>query len=290
MTVTDTVGAGKTDSVSVTQSFLTTSVSSIQVGTSGGKRGFSVSASSRLTWRVSENDSDNFISITSPLQGSAMGNGTVEIFVQSNNTGVSRTADITITDTAAGGISKTVTIRQNYLMVTPSTITLPIKSLSPSPFFDITSDVYWNVTRSTLDGIPWMAVTTLDGYGNRQLPIWHAENTNNYIRTGTFTVTDSGGSATKSVTVTQGYLNVSPSSLSVPRAGGTVQFNIKSGGVNWRTSYSGVSAVITVLPLTGSGDATMTVVVPQNTGAARNITVNVTDGNGTIRQVTVSQN
>ena len=91
---------------------------------------------------------------------------------------------------------------------------------------------------------------------------------------------------TKTYTVLPAYLNVSPTSVSVPQGGGSGTFTI-SANVSW--SVSDNADWLTVSPASGSGDKQVTVTASANTGTSdRNATVTVT-GDGLSRTVTVSQ-
>lgn len=126
-------------------------------------------------------------------------------------------------------------------------------------------------------GFDWGATNT-SGTGAARVPIHVLANTGTSERTGTFTI------AGHTVTIRQASASctfgVSPTSLSVPAAGGTVSVRVTApAGCAWTASASGW---LTVSPASGSGDATIAVTAAGNTTAAQR-TASLTVAGQTVR-------
>ncbi|NLN01941.1 MAG: hypothetical protein GX174_08585, partial [Lentisphaerae bacterium] len=279
-TVTVT-GNGMTQNITVTQPgrnvYLNVSPTSVSVPQGGGSGTFSISAN--VSWSISDNA--DWLTV-SPTSGS--GDKSVTVTATSANTGTSqRSATVTVT---GNGMTQNVTVTQPgvapYLYVTP-TLPAPMPPEGGTITFSVSANVSWNVTVSA----GW-TVDPPSGSGDGIFKVTASANTGTSARTVTITV--SGGGLTRTITVTQpgrgAYLNVSPTSVSVPQGGGSGTFTI-SANVSW--SVSDNADWLTVSPASGSGDKQVTVTASANTGTSdRNATVTVT-GDGLSRTVTVSQ-
>jgi hypothetical protein len=134
--------------------------------------------------------SENWAVITS---ASGRGNDTVTVTAQANDTGAQRTATITF---RSASHTRTVTLTQAVpaLNVTLETADLPANGGDTS--FIITANVHWSVSSDA----PWTLVNPVSGSSDSLVTISAAANPGSR-RTATITV--SGGSFERTITVTQ---------------------------------------------------------------------------------------
>jgi hypothetical protein len=191
-------GSGITRNVTVTQAAdgvtnqLSVTPSNRDVSSSSGNTTFDVS--SDVSWTVSE--SVSWITSVSPATGS--NNGTLTVNYEANGTTSSRSGTVTV---SGGGITRNVTVTQaadvnDELSVTPSS--RDVSSSSGSTTFDVSSNVSWTVSES----VSWItSVSPSSGSNNGSFTVNYEANGTTSARSGTITV--SGGSITRSVTVSQ---------------------------------------------------------------------------------------
>jgi endoglucanase len=146
----------------------------------------------------------------------------------------------------------------------------------------VTSNVSWTVT-----GAPaWLTVAPLSGSNNGTLTLTAAANTG-ADRSGSFTV--SGGGINVIVTVTEGSaattLSLSKTSVAFTNTAGSDSITVTSNSA-W--TVSGVPAWLTVSPVSGSNNGTLTLTAAANTGADRNGSFTVSAGSISV-PVTVTQ-
>jgi pimeloyl-ACP methyl ester carboxylesterase len=146
---------------------------------------------SNVSWTTS--DDATWVTL-SPSNGS--NNGTLTASFSENTSSTSRTATITVT---GGGITKTVTLIQagatNSLTISPTSKN--VTSALGSESFAITSNVSW----TTSDDATWVTLSPPSGFNNGAVTASFSQNTSSTSRTATITVT--GGSITKTVTLIQ---------------------------------------------------------------------------------------
>ncbi len=279
----NSIGAGYGQQVEFTtqqEYILTINPANQNVNYTSGSTTFTVT--SNVSWSVSDNAS--WLSV-SPVSGS--GNSTLTATYTENTTTVSRVGTITIKDS---GITRTVTVTQAAgpvrLTVTPSD--RPVPYTSGSTTFTVTSNVNW----SSSDDVSWLTLNLSGGTGNATLIASYTENTAASQRTATITVT--GGipgytQLTRTVTVTQAgkpTLTVTPSDRQVSNNSGSVPFYVTSN-VSWNVTDH--SSWLTVSPISGSGNGTLTATYSANSsGDPRVGTITVTDGE-IVNTVSVTQ-
>jgi len=153
--------------------------------------------------------------------------------------------------------------------------------------FSVSSTLDWTVSES----VPWFTVDPMNGNGDETLTVTYSENTAPGSRTGEITLSAEGASDVV-LTVNQAALipalSVTPLNRDVSPPAGSTSFNINSN-TGWTVS-EGVPW-INVLPMSGTGNETLTVNYSENaTGSTRvgSITITVTGGSPS-QTVTVTQ-
>jgi mannan endo-1,4-beta-mannosidase len=171
----------------------------------------------------------------------------------------------------------------NNLSLSSSAVSLA--SGASSSAVTVTSNVSWSIS----DNQSWLSVSPASGRNNATVTISVTANTSASSRSGTVTVT--GGSLTRTIAVTQSgttasTLNLSASTLSLAAAASSDPVGISSN-VNW--SVTDDQSWLSASPVSGTGNATLTLSATANTGtSARTGTVTVTGGNIT-RTLAVTQ-
>ena len=274
------IGGGITRTVTVTQAAapftLTVSPSNQSVTNASGSTAFTIT--SNTSWSVSDNAT--WLTV-SPASGTE--NGAIIANYSENTTTSQRVGTITVT---GGGITRTVTVTQAAapftLTVSPSNQS--VTNASGSTTFTITSNTSWNVS----DDATWLTVSPASGSGDTNLTATYQENTTTSQRVGTITVT--GGGITRTVTVTQSAapftLTISPSNRSVTNASGSTTFTITSN-TSW--SVSDNATWLTVSPVSGSGNGTLTATYQENTTTSQRVGTITVIGGGITGTVTVTQ-
>ena len=151
-----------------------------------------VSVTSNVSWTVMDNQT--WITI-SPMSGTS--NGSFTVSASANTAPTARTGTVTVT---GGSLTRTIAVTQAG--VTTNTLTLSPTALSfasaaSSSAVNVTANVGWAVT----DDQSWLGASPVSGSNNGSFTISATANTATTARTGTVTV--SGGSLTRTLSVTQ---------------------------------------------------------------------------------------
>ncbi len=251
--------------------------------------GMQFGVTSNVSWTAT--DDQSWLTVT-PASGS--NNGTITASYTAN-TGATRTGTITVT---GGGITRTVTVSQfgtnAVLSVFPSSITLG-SAANSNDTFTITSNVAWTVT----DNQSWLTMNQVSGTGDTTIGIRAiSANTSATSRTATITVTASGVTP-QIITVTQAgtapitpSLSVSPTTLSVLSSSGSSDVTINSN-VSWTAVASQATvttpAWLTVSPLNGSNNGTISVSHTANTSVTPRTGAITISGGGIVETINVTQ-
>ena len=177
----------------------------------------------------------------------------------------------------------TVNYTLPYLYVTPNNKN--VGSNSDITTFSISSNTSW----SAADDVSWLTVSPLSGSGNGTITASFTANTLSSPRIATIRITGSGVDP-QYVTVTQSgisTLSITPANRDVGSAAGSTTFSISSN-----TSWSAADDVswLTVSPLSGSGDGTITASFTANTlSSPRIATIRITGSGVDPQYVTVTQ-
>lgn len=146
----------------------------------------------------------------------------------------------------------------HFLEVTPTTLNFGHEGGSQN--VSIGCDVEWTV----LIDDEWLSVSTTEGTGNGSLTVTAANNVFDEVRNGAVTIVS--GALSRRIIVTQEpgevvlWANVSPDTLSVAQVGGVKMFEITSN-TDWILS---APSWITMLTVSGTGDATIEMMVGVN--------------------------
>ncbi len=216
----------------------------------------SVDVSSNKNWMVTTNDS--WINL-SPTSGS--GNGTLMINYDENTDLTERNGTITLT--APGCPDVNIMVNQQgasaVLSVDPTMITVNAPAGTES--LDITSNKDWTLETSET----WITLSTDNGSNNATVNFDYEENTDVATRTGTITLS-APGCADINITVNQNaagvIFTVSDNDFQVEAPSGTETVDINSN-LDWSVKIS--EPWITVTPMMGSGDGTITINYDENT-------------------------
>lgn len=262
--------------INVTQSppsSLTLSTETMSFGYSSSSK--SVSLYSNTSWTLSS--SQSWLSY-SPSKGS---NDSKITITASTNTGTSARSAILTARTTDGSISRTINVTQEagpYLNISSSAISVDCYKQSKS--ITITSNTSWSIS----DDASWISCSPTSGSNNGTLTINIAANTGDG-RVGTITLRSKDGSITKTIKITQGkyvYIEVSPTSITTPKTGGTYKINVKSN-TTWY-AFKGMSnygsSWISISPSSGSGNGTVTVKASSNSNSAAYATVVISTVSG----------
>ena len=159
----------------------------------------------------------------------------------------------------------------------------------------------WTISKS----VSWVHLGTssntsnsYSGTGNASISIYADANSSSYTRSTTLTV--KCGTKTKSITITQDKasntvtLTVSPTSVSLGwrETTNSATFSITST-TDWKITKSSDATWLTVSPMSGSGNRTITLSAPYYSGlSGRDATLSITTTKGTsiTRTVSVHQN
>jgi hypothetical protein len=151
--------------------------------------------------------------------------------------------------------------------------------------FTVSSNTSWTVS----DDASWLTLNISNGIGNSIITATYSASTLATARTATITVSATGASS-RQVTVTQNgvlLLSVAPSDINIEAEEGTTQFAISSN-IPWTITDD--ASWLTVNPVTGIGNATITVTYTVNSSAvARTATIIISGTGVSNRQVTIIQ-
>jgi hypothetical protein len=239
--------------------------------------GLTVDVTANVAWTAVS--SQVFVTITGGAPGS--GNGTITYSVAAN-TGVARTATITVS--GGGAIPATLTINQGTLTLSVNPTTQNVSAAGQVGFMAVvTSNTMWTATSNQA----FVAITNgSSGTGNGVIT-FSVDPNNDAPRTATITVTGGGANATLTVNQSGLTLAVTPTQRSVSsgqQAGLTVAV---TANVAW-TAQSNQSFVTITNGSSGTEDGTITYTVDANTGGARSATITVSGG-GTTATHTIDQ-
>ncbi len=285
-TITVSASGVTSQTVNVTQdagpSTLSVSPSTLEIGAgSGSTANFNIT--SNTSWSVSSNQT--WITASS---SSGSDNTSITLTASSNPTNQARSATITVS--ASGVFSQTVTVTQDAgpatLYVSPTTLEISADAGSTETF-NITSNTSWEVSSNET----WISSSSASGSDNTTITLTASENPTNSTRTATITISASGVFS-QTVTVTQdagpATLSVSPSTLEIgTETGSTATFNITSN-TTWNLSSN--QNWITLSSASGSGNATITLTATLNSTTETRTADITVSGNGIFSQtVTVTQ-
>jgi len=235
---------------------------------------------SNLAWTVTE--SSAWFSVNT---ASGSNNATITVTYDQNTSASSRTANITIS--AAGVPNVVVTVNQTGATLTVTPATQNVTAAAGSTTFNVGSNTSWTVAES----VAWFSVAPMSGSGNGTLTVTFTQNASVSARSGQITVS-STGLPNVVVTVNQAgsgaTLTVLPANRDVMPPASTTTFAITSN-TGWAVTES--ASWLSVLPMSGTGDGTLTVTYNENaTGSSRvgSIVVTATGGSPT-STVTVTQ-
>ena len=158
--------------------------------------------------------------------------------------------------------SSSMSAQDSYLVV--NTSVLRYNPDGATQKFTVTSNVDWTI--SVEGGDEWIEVTPLSGNGNKEISVSATTNTNTDPREATISISGNGLSQTIRVyQAGNGYLTTNTTNLRFNPDGRTQTFNIFSN-VDWTISVEGGDGWLTVSPMSGSGNQTITVKIEESNG------------------------
>jgi alpha-tubulin suppressor-like RCC1 family protein len=210
---------------------------------------YSIEVTSNTAWTVSS--LAGWLSAT-PTSGE--GDVTVTISYEENLTTSQRSDSFTI-----GGQSHTITQAAAPAVTTIDPTTKNVDSAASSYTIDVTSNSSWSV--SGLAG--WLTASHMSGTGNATVTITYDENLATSERSDSFTI---GG---ESHTVTQAaapeVTTIDPTSKNVGSASSSYTIAVTSN-TSW--SLSGLAGWLSASPMSGTGDATLTINYNENSATS----------------------
>ncbi len=173
------------------------------------------------------------------------------------------------------------------LSLTVSPTTLSYTQAGGTQSAAISANVPWTVSSSA----SWASVSATTGTGNGTLQITCAANSSYDPRTATITISGSGGVAPRTIAITQvgtkPPLDVSPAQLNVTANAGSAVLQV-AATADWQVTES--ASWISVSPLSGNLDGTVTITYQQNTAfSPRAALVYFTSQAGAFKSITISQ-
>ncbi|MCH5224100.1 MAG: BACON domain-containing protein [Muribaculaceae bacterium] len=211
-----------------------------------------ITVTSETSWTAAV--SDSWIQVN-PSEGGA-GVTTVTIEVAQNGTVDQRTGFVSIRTGNQERLQIEIIQKGNYLDAESE---LKFYSREESKTVNISSNLNWEVTSMP----EWLSVTPLSGRGNGEITVTVSENVSTNQRSGAIVITSPGLTISTSINVTQLGKTLTPSTtyLEFGDKGGEQQFEIISDGA-WSSSAS--ASWFSATPLSGAGDALITVSVEEN--------------------------
>ncbi|OQX25344.1 MAG: hypothetical protein BWK80_16070 [Desulfobacteraceae bacterium IS3] len=311
ITVTASGASGSPKSISVTQAaaggtpVLSVTPASQDAPAGSGMVTYEIAntGSGTLSWTLSKDAS--WLTIIGTNSGT--GNATMMISHQAN-TGAARTGKITVTASGATGSPKTVEVKQapgttEQAVLSIDPLSQEVPSASSTNAFTVKNTGTGAMAWTAVSNASWLTIT-LGASGtitteSSAIVVSFAANTGD-VRTGTITVTATGaGGSPQTISVKQAagaviqpVLSVTPNFQTVVQSGGTAAFtvaNTGTGTLSWTVSET--SDWLSVDPLSGTNNATVTVTCQQNTGISRTgtLTFAATGATGSPKSVEVRQ-
>jgi len=225
---------------------------------------------SNTSWTLSE--STSWFSISA---SSGTGNATITVTYDQNASSVARNGTITLS--APGASDVTITVNQAGAALSVAPAIRNVTAAAGTTTFDVTSNTVWTASES----VSWFSIWPAGGTGNGTVTVTYDQNLSVSPRNGSITFT-SPGLANVVVSVSQAgagvILTVTPSNRDVAAPAGTTTFSITSN-TGWTVSES--VSWFSVLPLSGTGNGTITVTYGENaTGSTRAGNLAVTASGG----------
>ena len=285
-------GLKKTISVSQAESTVTCPTQPVEISAEGANHASSsFTATSDLPWKTAVMEPNGWLTLTGQTTGQTTTNLQNVVFnVPVNPDSNERSGAITVrAGDETEGPTGEITIKQKASSLTAS--------VDPATLA-VTKDANGTFTMNGTVGLPytftvgfpdWLAVTnntaSTDGgitIGSDQTLTYQTTSVNPNESERKATVTVKAGNMTKSVEIKQAgsTFNTSNGAATIAAAGGTTTGKVSAtAGLAWSITSSTTSNGITVTPLNGTGDATLTFTGTANAGGARTgtFTVSVTD-------------
>ncbi len=315
--ITGSGASGSPKSISVTQAaastgtpILSVTPASQDVSAGSGMVTFDIAntGSGTLSWSVTKDAA--WLTVIGSTSGT--GNASLMVSHQANDLssgGTARTGSITVTASGATGSPKTVTVKQASGITEQAILSIDpesqeVAAASGTNAFVMKNTGTGSMTWTAVSNASWLTVTlgaagTVGAGESSAIVLAFGANTGD-VRTGTVTVTATGaGGSPKTISVKQAagsiiqpVLSVSPNFQTVPASGGATTFtvaNTGTGTLNWSVSES--LDWLSVYPLSGANNETVTVTCQQNTGASRtgSLTFAATGATGSPKTVEVRQ-
>lgn len=267
--------SGLTKTITVKQAAPTLSLSPSTIAFTPDYNIKTLSITTNTTWTATSNT--NWCKLN---KSSGTGNQNISVTASSNYGTTTRTATITV---KAGSLSKTVTITQDFfvLSVSPSNVQFPLQESTVA--LAINTNTSWNIS-----DIPtqWCTVTPTSGTGNATVTIKNKAASSSTSREATLTVI--AGNLEKKITLKQNgvTLSISSTELAFEKGGGTktitatsnATVTASSNATSWCTvSVSGSTLTIMTTPNTTINTRTATITV-KAAGLTRYVTVNQAGG------------
>ncbi len=228
------------------------------------------------------------------IPGAGTGAGSFQYSAAGNPTAASQTATITVTPLNGTGATLSVTQAGGTLTISPTTATAkPAGDAGTVSVSTADSSLQWTATKT---GGDWLTITGASGTGPGSGQWTAAANTTNANRSGTISITPSGGTPqvltiTQAAQIITATITLTPSSVAAPAStsNGTIQVMSTNQSLTW-TAVSSNSWLTITQGATGTGNGSFQYSAAGNPSAAsQTATITVTPSNGTAGVLTVTQ-
>ena len=235
--------------------------------------------------------SNPWLTVTQGTAGT--GSGAFQYSAAGNPSAASQTATITVTPANGTGATLTVTQAGGTLTISPTNAPAnPAGDTGTVIVSTQDASLQWTATKTG----DWITITGGSGTGPGSVQWTAAVNTTNASRTGTISITPSGGTAqvltiTQAVQVITGTITLNPSSVPAPApaSNGTIQVTSTNQALPWTAASSNSWLTITQ-GASGTGNGSFQYSAAGNpTAAVQTATITVTPANGTGATLTVTQ-
>jgi len=218
-------------------------------------------------------------------QTSGEGNATIKLTTQDNNTTTEKNGELVI-NTQDDVATKTIQLNQKAKNVEYADATLSFGYVQSSQNVSFNTDGSWSLTTDA----DWFSVDKSSGSGNATLTITVVENNTVEERNGTVHLTIVDQDYTISIHQDCRYVSLPSSAFKFDASTNKTVLSLSSN-TQWKVKVEEGCSWLDVTPLTGNGDAEVTITAAENnTADARKTKINIEIPNYQTYVVDVTQN
>jgi hypothetical protein len=272
---------GWSDFKNISEMGLSVSSSQFIIGKEEASTATSIVTSS-TSWTATSNQ--DWLTV-SPASGT--GNGTLTFIAEQNTALTERSATVTLAATDVNPVAITITQAGDAILSASSSQLAIGKEEASTVTSIVTSNTSW--TASSNDD--WLTVSPVSGAGNATLTFTTKQNTAVAQRTATVILATTGVNPV-TITITQqpgdALLSVSSSQLEISKEEASTATSLVTSNTSWTASSN--DDWLTVSPVSGTGNATLTFTTKQNTAVTqRTATVTLAATGTNTVSITITQ-